>query len=103
MLDEFSSKVLETALEIVEASQKRGLVTRILGAVATYIHIQRDDQTLNFFKNAGRLSTGTLFTDVDLIGYSKQRRDLVNLMRELNFYDNKMVTALFGHKRMIFT
>ncbi|MEN2975329.1 MAG: hypothetical protein ABDH32_07125 [Candidatus Caldarchaeales archaeon] len=24
-------------------------------------------------------------------------------MRELNFYDNKMVTALFGHKRMIFT
>ncbi|MEM1584356.1 MAG: hypothetical protein QXF28_04740 [Nitrososphaerota archaeon] len=102
LIDEFSSKVLKTALEIVDAAHNRGVVARILGAVATYLHCCNDTQALTFIKNAGRLTTGKVFTDVDLIAYSKQRKQLVNLMRELNFDENKIINALFGYKRLLF-
>ncbi|MCF8884231.1 MAG: hypothetical protein QXP57_08980 [Nitrososphaerota archaeon] len=102
MIDDFSSKILKTALEIVETARNKGIVVRILGAVAAYLHCCNDTQALIFIKNAGRLTTGTIFTDVDLIAYSKQRKQLVNLMRELNFDENKMINALFGYKRLLF-
>ncbi|MCX8192565.1 MAG: hypothetical protein N3G77_01995 [Nitrososphaeria archaeon] len=93
---------MKIALEIVERASERGIVTRILGAVATYLHCCHDESTLFFFKNAGRLSTGTIFTDVDLIAYSKQNKQLIYFMRGLGFDENKIINALFGHKRLTF-
>lgn len=102
LLDEYSSRVLRTALELVEAANKRNIVVRILGALAVYLHCKENEETLNFFENAGRLDTGALFTDIDLIAYSKQRRHLISFMKELNYDENKMINALFGHKRLIY-
>jgi len=102
LLDEYSSRVLRAALELVESANERNIVVRILGALAVYLHCKEDEDTLNFFGNSGRLDTGTLFTDIDLIAYSKQRKQVINLMKELNYDENKMINALFGHKRLIY-
>lgn len=101
-MDEYSSKVLKMAFEVVEVARGRNIVARLLGALAAYIHCSEDDETLSFFMNSGRLDTSSIFTDVDLIAYSKQRKQLINLMRDLNYDENKIVNALFGHKRLIY-
>lgn len=102
LLDEFSLKVLRTALEVVEAAQSRGIILRVLGAVAAYLHCSENESAIMFFRSVGRVDGGVLFTDVDLIGYSKQRKQLVSLMRELGFDENRAINTLFGHKRMVF-
>jgi hypothetical protein len=102
LLDEFSLKVLRTALEVVEAAQSRGIILRVLGAVAAYLHCSENESAIMFFRSVGRVDGGALFTDVDLIGYSKQRKQLVSLMRELGFDENRAINTLFGHKRMVF-
>jgi len=102
LLDEYSSRVLRAALEIIEAANERNIVVRILGALAIYLHCKENEDTLSFLKNSGRLDTGALFTDIDLIAYSKQRKQVINLMKELNYDENKMINALFGHKRLIY-
>lgn len=94
--------MLKAALELVEAAKERNTVLRILGALAAYLHCRENEDALNFFVNSGRLGTGSIFTDIDLAAYSKQRKQVINLMRELNYDENKMVNALFGHKRLIY-
>jgi hypothetical protein len=102
LLDEFSLKVLRTALEVVEAARSKGIILRILGAVAAYLHCSENEKAVMFFRSIGRVDGGTVFTDVDLIGYSKQRKQLICLMRELGFDENRAINTLFGHKRLIF-
>jgi len=102
LLDEFSLKVLRTALEVVEAAQSKGIILRILGAVAAYLHCNENEKAVMFFRSIGGVDGGTVFTDVDLIGYSKQRKQLICLMRELGFDENRAINTLFGHKRLIF-
>lgn len=102
LLDEFSLKVLRTALEVVEAAQSRGIILRVLGAVAAYLHCSENENAILFLKNVGRVDGGVIFTDVDFIAYSKQRKQLISLMRELSFDENRAINTLFGHKRLIF-
>jgi len=101
-LDEFSEDVLRTGLEVVEAASSKGVVLRILGALAVYLHCRDHGNTWEALLRMGRVDEKTLFTDLDLIGYSKQRKQILELMRELNFEENRMINALFGHKRLIF-
>lgn len=102
LLDEYSSRVLKTALEVVEAARVRGIILRILGAVAAYLHCCENEHVILFIRNAGRVDGAAIFTDVDFIAYSRQRRQIIDLMRGLNFDENRMINTLFGHKRMIF-
>lgn len=102
MLDEFSTKVLDSSLQIVEKAHERNIVVRILGALAVYLNCSKNHDAISFFRKAERLEGESVFTDVDLIAYSRQRKQLVNLMRELDYLENKMINSLFGHKRLIF-
>lgn len=102
VLDEFSSKVLNTALGLVEEAQKRGVVIRILGALAVYLHCQEMPETLEAIKRMGRLEGDSIFTDIDVIAYSKQRKHLINLMKDLQYDENRMINLLFGHKRLLY-
>ncbi len=102
MLDEYSSKVLRAAIELVEVAKQRNIIVRILGALAAYLHCSEDEDTLKFFKNSGRLDTGSIFTDIDLMAYSKQRKQIINLMKELGYSEDRIINALFGHKRLIY-
>ena len=59
-------------------------------------------QALEIYNRVGRFGDqGPLFTDLDLIAYSKQRSKIVELFEKvLGFKGDMMVNALFGHKRL---
>ncbi|MGC9068094.1 MAG: hypothetical protein ACP5GU_09140 [Thermoprotei archaeon] len=94
---------LKEALEIIEKAQSRGIYLRILGALAVYIHSLDKPACINAFRSLGRFGEGKpLFTDLDLIGYSKQRKEITKLFEEMRFQPDRMVNVLFGDRRLIF-
>ena len=102
-LDEFSLSVVETGLKVVEEASRRGVVLRILGSLAAFLHCREHGDAADAILRMGRLGEGSVFTDIDLIGYSKQRKHIIQLMRELEFDEDRMINALFGHKRLIYS
>jgi hypothetical protein len=94
---------LREALGIVEKAQNRGVYLRILGALAVYIHSLDKPECINAFKSLERLGEGKpIFTDLDLIGYSKQQKEITKLFEELKFQPDRMINVLFAGKRLIF-
>jgi len=70
--------------------------------LAVYIHIKDDLYCLDLLNKIGRLDGKTLFTDLDLIGYSSQRKEVAKLMENLGYLPDRMINSMFGNKRMIF-
>jgi len=94
---------LKEALGIIEKAQSRGIYLRILGALAVYIHSLDKPECVNAFRSLGRFGEGKpLFTDLDLIGYSKQRKEITKLFEELKFQPDRMINVLFADRRLIF-
>lgn len=95
---------INEAVRIVEEAQKRGIVLRILGAVAVYIHSTHSPQALELYRRVGRFrEQGVLFTDLDLIAYSKQRAKVMEFFEKyLGFKYDILTRALFTYKRLIY-
>ena len=95
---------IKEATRIVEEAQKRNIVLRIIGAVATYIHSQHSPQALEIYSKIGRFGDkSTVFTDLDLVAYSKQRHKVMEFFEKaLGFKYNPTFRALFAHKRLIY-
>jgi len=96
--DEF----VKEAIEIVEKAQARGIYLRILGALATYIRSINNGHA-DLFRSLERFGQGKpLFTDLDLVGYRKQRGEITKFLRDLDFRPALQVNAMFGNTRMIY-
>ncbi len=95
---------INEASKLVEDASSRGVVLRILGAVAVYIHSSHDPNAIDIYRRVGRFVEGAeLFTDLDLAAYSKQRKDIVKFFEEFKgFKYDTMMKALYGHKRLIY-
>lgn len=94
---------LNIAKDIVEQAKENGVILRILGALAVYIHTEEPD-IRNLFYTLERLGVGKpLFTDLDTVAYSRQQ-PLVKKFFEstLKFKPNIYINTLFAYKRNIF-
>jgi hypothetical protein len=81
------------AERIVVEGRKRNLHLRLLGALAFQFHCPKH---VNLSKKLGRV-----LSDIDFAAYSGQRVEINKMMREFGYTDQGMLTALFGHTRMI--
>jgi len=96
--DEF----VKEAVELVEKARSRGVHLRILGSLGAYVRSVNNGYG-DVFRSLERFGGGKpLFTDLDLLGYNKQKGDITKFLRELNFKPDPLVNAMFGHKRMVF-
>jgi len=97
------TEFLREAVGIVERAQSRGVCLRILGSLATYIRSVNSGHG-SMFKSLERFGDGMpLFTDLDLMGYNKQRGEINKLFsKELDFTPDPLVNGMFGHKRLIY-
>jgi len=79
-------------------------VLRVLGAVAIYIHSKHDPEAIGIYSRIGRIKgEETLFTDLDLAAYSKQRKAICDFFEKaLGFKYDHLIKALYGHKRLIY-
>jgi hypothetical protein len=94
---------VKETIEIVKKAQEKGIIIRILGALAVYIHSSHDSEALELFNKLKRLEGGLIFTDLDLIAYSKQRKEIMDLFEKtLGFKCDPYVKALFGGRRLIY-
>lgn len=93
--------LLSEAVRLVEEAGSRGVVLRILGAVGVYLH--SDGSSAGLFSAIGRFEGSRhLFTDLDLAGYGRQRKEIASFLQALGYRPAGIVNALFGSRRMIF-
>jgi len=78
---------------IVNEGAKRGVHLRLLGAIAFQAHCPK----YNHFTAKLRRE----LSDVDFAAYNKERARIEQMMREFGYVDQPMMTALFGHRRLI--
>jgi hypothetical protein len=83
----------EEGPRLVSEATKRGLHIRLLGAIAFQHHCPK----YNYL--TGKLHRQ--LSDVDFAGYNSERKGIDKMMREFGYADEPMVSALFGHQRMI--
>jgi len=79
---------------IVNEGTKRNLHLRLLGAIAFQVHCPK----YNHFTSKLRRE----LSDVDFAAYNKERSGIDKMMREFGYADQPMITALFGHGRLIY-
>ncbi|MGC8975735.1 MAG: hypothetical protein ACP5KB_06040 [Thermoprotei archaeon] len=98
------NEFVKEAIRIVREAESKGIVIRILGALAIYIHSTHAPQALEIYERVGRFGAGKpLFTDLDLVAYSKQRNKVMNFFeKELGFKYDPLLRALFVQKRLIY-
>lgn len=95
-------EIISEAIKIVKEAEKKGIILRILGALAIRIHSEKLEE---LHKKLSRLgdNTGRSFTDIDLAGYSSQRAGIRDLMeKELSFNFSRQFLLLYGKERLVY-
>jgi len=85
--------MMSEGTRLVEEAKKRKIHLRLLGAIAFQFHCSK------FSYLSTKLER--VLTDIDFAGYSKEKDAMTKMMREFGYEDEPSVTALFGHKRLI--
>jgi hypothetical protein len=93
--------LLEDALKIVEAAKKRDVALRILGALAITLHSAEFSNLHRGLKRLG--DANRAFTDIDLIGYSKQRVKVREVMEDdVGYMVDQNVLLFRGKERLLY-
>ena len=87
------SLMMNEATRLVEEAKKRNVHLRVLGAIAFQFHCPKFNHL--------SLKLNRILTDIDFAGYSKEKDPMMSMMKEFGYADEPSVTALFGHKRLI--
>lgn len=95
------SEIINEALRIVEGARERGVVLRILGALAVRLHSAEYE---DLHVRLGRLGeASSSFTDIDLIGYSSQRGRIRKYFEEeLGFHTSRQFLIMYGKERLLY-
>lgn len=98
------NKFIEQALELLKVVADKGIVLRIIGALAVRLHLGGSEELKNIFIRLSRLGEGKhTYTDLDLAAYNKQNKLIEKFMdKDMGYESNKMLNALYGNRRMIF-
>lgn len=89
------SNLVNKAIKMVEEAENNGISLRILGAVAVKIHSPR------FSYLQERM--GRTLTDIDLVGYSSQRNEIIRFMNKVGFeVDRTLLDYLALTPRLVF-
>lgn len=99
-LDDF----VNDSLEIVAKASEKGVELRILGALSCYLHLKEvGADAVSTYLGMDRLGKSAMFTDLDLIGYKKQRGAIIRVLeKELRLTPDLRFMAYYGHDRLLF-
>lgn len=95
---------VKESIDLVSKAQEKGITLRIIGALAVYIHSSHSPEALNLYERVGRLGDDkVLFSDLDLIGYSSQKKAIVEFFeKDMGFRIYPQVKVLLGGQRFIY-
>jgi hypothetical protein len=81
-------------LDALSQPENKHMILRLIGALAFRTHCPQ----YGYIQD----SLGRVFTDIDFASYRIYFKDIVRLLSELGYQDDKMVTRLFGEYRLLF-
>ena len=81
-------------LNALAEDDHKHIVMRLIGALAFRTHCQQ----FGYIQD----KLGRVFTDFDFVAYPKYFKDIIKVLTELGYEEDKQVTQLFGDQRMIF-
>jgi hypothetical protein len=81
-------------LEALNQEENRHIVMRLIGALAFRTHCPQ----YGYLQDA----MGRSFTDIDFATYTRHIGDVMRLLSELGYQEDKMVSRLFGENRLLF-
>lgn len=89
---------IDEAMTLVNEATKKGLLLRVMGGMAIYMH-SKEYETL--WRNLARLGT-KVFTDIDFVAYGKQRNALYEFVQARGYKTDPRFLYQFGKTRHIF-
>ena len=97
-------QLLAESIEIVKAAEAKDVTLRIMGGLAIYAHSMENEECKRLQLTLGRLGEGKPpFTDLDLIGYSKQWKQVRDVLEKVcSLRPDRMVNAIFGDRRLVY-
>jgi hypothetical protein len=81
-------------LDALAAPENKHVIMRLIGALAFRTHCPQ----FGYIQD----QLGRQFTDFDFASYPRFFRDIVRVLTDLGYQEDKQVTQLFGDRRMIF-
>ncbi len=92
---------INEALKIVSKAKEKDIILRILGSLAVHLYVSNDPRALALHRKRFGDSTH-VFTDLDLVGYGKQRGSIEKFFNGLQYQPDRIVNCIFGDRRLIF-
>ncbi|HEU97497.1 MAG TPA: hypothetical protein ENO36_01395 [Fervidicoccus fontis] len=90
------------AVRVVELASSEGIIIRIIGGLAVYLHSLHSSNSMEIY-NKLRKNGSMNHTDIDLVAYSKQRKQIMEFFeKELRYISNRYINSLFGQKRLVY-
>ena len=77
---------------IIDAARDRDVQLRVIGGLAIKLHSP----------SAQHRSLARTYGDIDLVGYKKQRHEIVEALEDLSYLPNARFNALHGFRRLLF-
>jgi hypothetical protein len=81
-------------LNAFAAEENKHIIVRLIGALAFRTHCPQ----FGYIQD----DLGRMFTDIDLASYPRFMKDLLRVLPELGYQEDKVVTQLFSDSRMLF-
>ena len=92
------STFIEEAISCVEDAAKEGIILRVMGGLAIYLHSQKFKK---LWEKLGRLGE-RVFTDIDFASYGKFRRKVIDFFTNRGYGIDKRVQMQHGMQRHIY-
>jgi len=99
-LEEYPSpeEFIREAMECVEEAEKRGLILRVMGGMAIYMHSRQYEE---LWRKLGRLGK-RVFTDIDFASYGKFRNKVMKFLKERGYMVHQRAMFGMARERLIF-
>jgi hypothetical protein len=92
------SVFIEEAKACVQNAQEKGIIIRVMGGLAIYLHCQEYEKLWNELERLG----SKVFTDIDYVSYGKHRGTLLRFFENRGFTINQKMLYLYGKSRHIY-
>lgn len=89
---------IEEALDCVKAAANEGIILRIMGGMAIYLHSKEYEE---LWRKLGRLGE-RVFTDIDFMSYSRFSGKIVKFFTQRGYFYDRNLMLQFGHARHIY-
>lgn len=99
-LEEYPSpeEFIQEAITCVEEAEKRGIILRVMGGMAIYMHSRQYE---DLWKKLGRLGK-RVFTDIDFASYGKFRNKIMKFLEERGYMLHQRAMLGMARERLIF-